>query len=60
MLSKTMPRLYSMGYFHGLRESRNFEAPKIMELMEKVGIEREDIDGFFEEYVKHMDKVSIQ
>ena len=33
---------------------------RIMELMEKVGIEREDIDDFFEEYVKHIDKVSIQ
>ena len=52
-----MPRLYVMGYYAALRESSKFEFGKVMELMEKVGISRVEIEEFSEEYVKHVDNV---
>ena len=52
-----MPRLYVLGFFQALRESRKFEAGKVMELMEKVGISPGDIEKFNEEYIKHIDAV---
>ena len=52
-----MPRLYVLGFFQALRESRKFEAGKVMELMEKVRISPGDIEKFNEEYIKHIDAV---
>ena len=60
MLSKTMPRLYSMGFSHALKESRKFEAGKILELMEKVGISSGHIDKFTDEYIEHVDKIDYK
>ncbi len=56
-IHKTMPRLYSTGFGHGLDESRKYEYDKIFEIMEKVGIRPGDIEKFEQEYVKYVNEV---
>jgi hypothetical protein len=59
-IGKNLPRLYSMGFYHALKESRKFETAKILELMEKVGIKPGEIDKFADEYVEHVDEVDYK
>ena len=59
-IGESLPRLYSMGFYHALRESRKFETTKILELMEKVGISPGYIEKFTDEYVKHVDEVDYK
>ena len=59
-IRENLPRLYSMGFSHALKESRKFEAGKILELMEKVGISPGHIDKFTDEYIEHVDKIDYK
>jgi hypothetical protein len=49
-----------MGFSHALKESRKFEAGKILELMEKVGISPGHIDKFTDEYIEHVDEIDYK